>query len=461
MAPRRLPSDPPVAGVGSHRQLLMRAAWIAMLGLLVKLAAMSKDIVLVGSFGAGRELDAFLVALAVPLFTWAVVSQTFSSAFVPVLVKLRQQHGLADAHDLIRVMFGKVIVTLALLTIALAGGASWFLPLIAGGFSPDQIVLTQRLFSILLWIVPLSGVSTYWGAILNASNVFVPVAFVPIAIPLTTLVVLRLLVPQYGLDALAWGVVAGYAIELGLLFASMRAHRLPVLAARRGHRQAVHIAQQYGYLFAGALFMSSSAIVDQSMATWLGPGSVSVLNYGYKLVAVLLGTISMGISTAVFPDFCQLAASGDAKAIKHTLKSLVKIMLLAGIPLTAPLMVFSRPIVGMLFERGAMTAETASLIAIVQMCYLLQVPIYFVGIVASRLLTAMGENRTMLRISGVNLAVNVIGNFIFMHWFGVAGIALSTTCVYFISTALIYRAVRSRLRDFGHASNAQDLAYAA
>ena len=384
------------AGESAHRRLLTRAASIAALSLLVKVAARQRCRART-FFGAGAELDAFLIALAVPLFTWAVVSQTFSSAFIPVLIVVRQQHGEAGVHELIRAMLSKVVVALALLTAALAVGARWFLPLIAGGFSREQIFETQRLFFILIWIVPLSGVSTYWNAILNASNVFVATVLAPIATPLSLLVGLVFFVPHYGIDALAWSTVAGYLLELGLVCAMMRAQGLPLLPIGRLHEQTGYIARQYGCLFVGALLMSSSTIVDQSMATWLSPGSVSELNYGYKLVAVLLGTMSVGISTAVFPHFSQLVARDDAPGIRQTLCA--EPHDLAGLdPGDRELILLSRPIAQTLFGRGAVTAETIAAISTVQICYLLQVPVFILGVVGARLLVALGRSRTLLRI---------------------------------------------------------------
>jgi putative peptidoglycan lipid II flippase len=289
-------------------------------------------------------------------------------------------------------------------------------------------------------------VSNYWGAILNASGVFRSVAIAPIAVPLTALVGLLLLVPRYGIDALAWSTVAGYAVETACLGVAMHRRGLPVLPLGQVHPQAAVVARQYGYLLGGAVLVSASMVIDQSMATWLGPGSVSVLSYGYKLVAVLLGTISLGISTAVFPDFCRLAAAGDINKLARTLRGLVRMLLLTSIPLTALFIVGSRPIVQLLFERGAVTAGMADSIAWVQACYLLQVPVYLVGVLGARALNALEENRTVFRIAGTNLAVNVAGNLVLMQWWGVAGIALSTSLVYLTSAVLLHAALRRRLR---------------
>jgi putative peptidoglycan lipid II flippase len=434
------------AAATGHRHLLARAGWVAGLSLGVKLTAMAKDIAVAGRFGASADLDAFLMAFALPLVIWSIVSQSFSTTFMPTLIRVRQQSGLASAHELIRTMMARVIVGLILLTIVLAVVVPWLLPLLAPGFDPAQRAVTQTLCRILICLVPLMGLATYWGAILNSCDVFTVVAAAPASFPLMLLGALYFFVPRFGIEALAWGTVAGYAVELSILYVAMLKRGLPVLPSLRTHAQAGQMIRQYGHLLAGAMMMSSTILIDQAMATWTGPGSVSVLNYGNKPVAVLLGTISLGLGTAVFPHFSRLAAAGDAAAIRKTLRSLVVVVTAVTIPLTGLLMLLSHPLAEALFQRGAITPESISAIAQVQCCYLLQVPAYVAGILGVRTLMALGGASTITWIAAANLGVNVAANLLFLKLFGIRGIALSTSCVYMFSTALVYYRLGYRLR---------------
>ncbi len=428
----------------AHHQLLTRAALLALLALAVKVAALGKDVCVARTFGTGPELDALLVALAIPLFGWSVVSQTLAAALLPALVAARQREGQAGADGLIRALFCRFILSLLALVAALTLAADQFLPWLGGGFDAEQVALLRRLFFILIWIVPPSGISTYWGAVLNASRILAPPVLAPIAIPTVTLAGL-LLTPQLGIEGLAWSIVAGYLAEMLLLAWAMRWRGLPILPRPRGHAQLGPIARQYSCLLFGAVLMSSSTIVDQSMATWLGPGSVSALSYGAKLVAVLLGTLSLGISTAVFPHFSQLVADDDAPGLAQTLAGLTRMVLALTIPLTGLLILLSQPIAQLLFGHGAVTSDAVAEIATIQRCYLLQVPVFILGVIGARLLTALGQAGVLLRISALNLVLNVVGNLVFSRFFGAAGIALSTSCVYLVSTTLVFAALRTRL----------------
>jgi putative peptidoglycan lipid II flippase len=77
------------------------------------------------------------------------------------------------------------------------------------------------------------------------------------------------------------------------------------------------------------------------------------------------------------------------------------------------------------------------IVARIQQMYLLQVPFFVLGILAVRVLVAMSKNHLLTLMSVINLVVNVIGNILFMRWFGVSGIALSTSLVYVVSMIMI------------------------
>jgi peptidoglycan biosynthesis protein MviN/MurJ (putative lipid II flippase) len=49
-------------------------------------------------------------------------------------------------------------------------------------------------------------------------------------------------------------------------------------------------------------------------------------------------------------------------------------------------------------------------------------------------------------ISAINLITNIVGNYVFMSYLGVAGISLSTSVVYAISMSLIFLSLNSELK---------------
>jgi len=124
----------------------------------------------------------------------------------------------------------------------------------------------------------------------------------PLALPTCTLAVFWLGRDRYGIHALAAGTLLGFLAECAILAIVMRVHGLlPWPKLRPYDPNARRVGRQYLNVAVGSLLMSSSMVVDQSMAATLAGGSVSILNYGNKIVALILGIVAVSLSTVLFP----------------------------------------------------------------------------------------------------------------------------------------------------------------
>ena len=203
---------------------------------------------------------------------------------------------------------------------------------------------------------------------------------------------------------------------------------------------------QYLPAVAGAILMSATTLVDQSMAAWLPVGSVSALGYGTKVSSVLMTVGAMALSTTLLPHLSALVARAEWTALRELERRLRWLLLGTTIPVTIVLVLFSAPIVHLLFERGAFSAAETATVSRVQAAYLLQVPGHLLGILYVRLISALQANRLLTIGSAINLVVNVALNVVFMRRYGVAGIALSTAGVYAVSCVYLAVSAHRRLR---------------
>ncbi len=430
----------------TNRRILAAMISVGGFAIIVKLTSTAKQLVIADQFGTSDALDAFLIAFLIPSLAINVVSGSFNAAFMPTFIKVKEQQGQGAAQRL----FSNVMVWSTLLMIAISGllalVSPFIIPIVGSGFSPEKQALTRSLFLAMLPVLTISGLATIWASILNAEERFALAAIAPIMTPAVAVTAILFMGTMWGIYALAIGTVGGFLLEAVLLAWGLKRHGFSLIPRWHGLDRAVkQVARQYAPMAAGALLMSSTELVDQSMAAMLGPGSVSALNYGNKVVALIIGIGSMALSTAVFPYFSRMVAVNDWIGVRHTLKTYARLVLFVTVPMTLVLFYLSDPIVALLFERGAFTAGDSRLVGQVQALYILQIPFYVLGIMGVRLLSALKKNQILMGISAVNLATNIVGNYVFMRYLGVAGISLSTSVVYAISMSLIYLFLKSQL----------------
>ncbi|MCC6314301.1 MAG: polysaccharide biosynthesis C-terminal domain-containing protein [Thermomicrobiales bacterium] len=427
-------------GSADNRKIFAAALIVGALAMAGKLAGMWRELLVAAMFGTGDQVDAYVLAWEVPAYAINVFGSALTAALVPGFVAVRSADGPVAARQLLT---GVLVLSLGLLSamalaLALAGPA--LLGLIASGFGPEKLALTSRLLYVLLPCVVLSGLATLLTGVLTADERFALASASALAVSAASVAFLIGFGQRWGIFALAFGLVAGYALQLAVLARGVRRAGLGPLPGWREQSEAVRqVIRQYAPMVAGMLLISSGGLIDQTMAATLGGGNVAVFSYSSRIVAVVLSVGTMALGTAVLPYFSRMVAERDWAAIQHTLRTYTWLSLGVTVPLTIGLAAFSRSIVRLLFERGAFTAEDTAIVGQVQAMLALQIPFYSLSILYVRLISSLKANRILMYGTAISFALNISLNYVLMGIIGVSGIALSTSFVYVVS--LIYLSI--------------------
>jgi len=418
--------------------MIFRAALtVACVTVVVKAGGVVKDLVLAKSFGRNDSLDAFLFAFMLPSFAMTVIMGALSAATVPVLVRTRQKEGLAAGRQLLATVTLLIGALLTGVAVLMALFQPWYLPLLARGFSPEKLSLTREYLYVLLpWMVA-CGLSTFLAAILNAVEKFALPALIPLLTPLAIIVFITTGIKHGGLD-LAMGTVAGSLLEASVMFYLARRHG--ILGAMSWHgldENARTILRQAVPLMSGGFLMGGTSVVDQTMAALLAPGSVAAIGYANKITYSVLSVGAVALSTAMLPYFSRMVAANDWAGCRHTIKRYSVLVVSTTVPFTLLLILFSRPLVQLLFQRGAFTAADTALVSSVQTCYAIQIPFYVLSMIFVRFISAIHRNDVLLYASAINLGMDVVLNLVFMRIWNVAGIALATSIMYVVSFLMV------------------------
>jgi putative peptidoglycan lipid II flippase len=294
-------------------------------------------------------------------------------------------------------------------------------------------------------IVITSGLSTILGGILNARGVFAVPALTPALSSAIPLMALALPSARRSIELIACATLAGYGLELVVLAVVVwRAlGRATPVRDGNGDGAAGRVLKGYLPMVGGMIVSAASPLVDQFMSTQLGDGAVATLSFGGKVPAFVMGLGATAVGTAVLPYFSRLVAAKDFVGIRRSLRNWSVAIFVIYLPIMALGFVFARPLIRTLFERGAFHANDTETTARVFLAYLPQLPFYVLGVLGCRLLSALNKNRVIMLIAFLNVLINFVGDYTFMHWLGLPGIALSTSMVYFLSTSLVFAALRN------------------
>ena len=417
----------------------------------VRVVSLGNTLLTATLFGTGDVLEAFFIAYLLPSFLISVVAGAFTSALIPTYIQVRERQGDEAARKLASQVMVLVIGLLCVTGALLALSSSSLLPFLGSGFGAEKMALTQRLFFLLLPVILIRGLATICVTVLNASERFALVAVGPVTVPLASIIALLAWHSTLGIYALAIGTVVGFIFELVILAWGLKRLKFALIPRWHANSPAIRqVIRQYLPMVAGAFLMSGTTLVDGAMAAMLDPGSVASLNYGNRIISVILAIATTALGTAVFPSFSKLVSDGHWLEIRRLLKTYSGLILSVTVPLALLFAFTSEPLIRLLFERGEFSETDTQLVGRIQAVYGLQMPFYVCGILFVRLISSMMCNHILMLACLMNLFLNILLNYIFMQYFDVVGIALSTVFVYIFSLGFVAMMAYRNIRRIAH-----------
>jgi putative peptidoglycan lipid II flippase len=148
-------------------------------------------------------------------------------------------------------------------------------------------------------------------------------------------------------------------------------------------------------------------VVMFNLASFLGEGSVSALDYGWDLMQMPQTIIGSAIGIVLFPTMAQLAAQGDIAGLRRTMAQTLRIILALAVPATVGLMVLGRPIIQVMFERGQFGPDSTTAVYQSLQFWALALVAHSVLEVVNRVFYAQKDTLTPFLSSVVSMVINL------------------------------------------------------
>jgi putative peptidoglycan lipid II flippase len=423
--------------------------------LISRILGLARDQVLAALFGAGNEMDAFIVAFRIPNLVRDLFAEgAMSAAFVPTFTRQLTLKGKPAAWRLGNNVLNALLITTGLIVVAGIVFARPLVAVYAGDFAsvPGKLDLTVRLTRVMLPFLPMVAVAAAVMGMLNSLHHYFVPALSPAMFNVATIAGAFALVPVMPLlgfppiMAIALGALAGGFGQIAIQWPSLRREGFryrPVCDPRDPALRRVLIMMGPGTI--GLAATQVNIFVNTLLATSEGTGAVSWLTYAFRLMYLPIGLFGVSIGTAVLPAVSHHAAVGDSAEIRRTVSRGLGMMLMLNVPATFGLMVLATPIVRLLFERGHfLPADTAATAAAVRL-YAVGLAGYSAVRIVSPTFYAIGESRIPAIVSAAVIVVNVVASVALVRAIGFQGLALGTSMAAIVNAAVLLWMLRRRL----------------
>jgi putative peptidoglycan lipid II flippase len=441
----------PPAGEQPPRRLAVSAAIFGGATALSRVLGLVREIVASYYFGAAGKINAFTVAFQIPNLVRALVADAaLSSAFVPVFSDLLEKGERKRAWRVASSLFWLILLGLTGLSALFVLIAPWVISFFGnpGGDQDLAIGLSQVLFPI----VALLGVSGIVVGILNSYDHFTVPAISPVFWNLAIIAGLVLGVPQAdGEDAklyvYAFAILIATLIQVVLPMPWLRGRdgRLQLVidwrdpAVRRVFVLMVPVTVSLGLINVNAVIdtLFASRLIDANLAP-------TAIQKAFLIYMLPQGMFSVAIATVLFPSLSRFASRNDMDAFRGTVSTGLRQITFLLLPAAVVSGLLAAPIVRILFQYGAFTADQTPVVAGALAAF--SVGLVFNGaiLLLNRAFFSLQANWLPTWIALGNLILNVLLDLI-LYRVGVWGIALATALCNVAATVVLFVLLRRRL----------------
>lgn len=373
-----------------------------------------RDVVFARLFGSGTEgglfaLDAYYLAFRIPDFLYTLlVLGALSSAFIPLYTKFKKEN-LEEANVFVNTVLSTLFLSLLCFSFIVFFLVPFFLPVLAPGFSQENIDLAISLTRILLISPFFMGMSGLLQGIENVHKRFLGMALAPIIYNLSIICSALFFAKTYGVYALAFGVLIGaflhFLIQIPGVIASSYKFRFAWPKFTPEIRELLRLGLPR---ILGIAAMQVTLFVDFALASLLTFGSISIYSYALNIQSFPYGVIGVSLAAAIFPILSEQALDSEKKAFVLSFKKTFAQIWFWIVPATCGLFFIREPLITIFLQGGAFTemdaAYTASIFSILvwSVLGLSLVPLL------SRTFYALSDTKTPVLIALFTMLLNII-----------------------------------------------------
>ena len=441
------------------RRMSTRATGVVGIAILSsRILGLIREMIFAGLFGAGRNLDAFLMAFRLPnLLRDLFAEGALSTAFITTFSKKIPVEGDQSAWRLANKVATLTAVFMSVVTLLGIVFAPQLVDLLTwGSWSPDKTELTILLTRIMWPFMLMVSLAALVMGMLNAKHVFGPPAMASSYFNLGSIIagvaIGYWIDPHFGarsLVGLAIGTLIGGAWQLIGQFPSLWKVGYRFHPDFHWRDEGVHtVLTLMGPAVIAASAVQVNVLINSGFAASLGNGPVSWLNIAFRLMQLPLGIFGVAIGTVTLPLVSKSVALGNTTEFRATLARGMRLAFLLTIPSAIGLAMLASPIISVIYQHGRFTAEMTRQTAGALQYYAIGLVAYAALKVLTPAFYAVGKRNTPMVVSFLAIGANLFLNWLFtfrLGW-GHRGLAFSTGLVATINFLLLYALMRRHTR---------------
>lgn len=422
---------------------------LIILTIFAKCSGFLREIALSYFYGVSYISDAYLISTTIPSVIISFIGIGINTGFIPIYSKIEKNEGVECAIRFTNKLLSCLFIVFTLIILLALPFTNSIVKMFALGFEGETLELAVDFTRVSLFSVYFTGSIYVYSGFLNLRGNYI--APVLVALPLNIVTIVSIFISTRGnILLLAIGTLLATASQYILILPCVHKnefrHKFIMDFADKDIKNLAYISLP---IMLGMSVSQINTLIDRTIASKISIGGISSLNYANKLNLFIYSIFVISIITVMYPSISRMSAANDNTGFKKAITESMNAVNLFVIPASVGAMVFSKPIVKMLFGRGAFDAIAVNMTGDALFYY--SIGMVGVGLreVLSRAFYSMQDTKTPMINATIGMVLNIVLNLILSRYMGISGLALATSIAATIITILLFINLRKRIGPFG------------
>lgn len=434
--------------MGGYRKQIATAAMVVALAVVTnKSLVFVLEILLAAWFGTTFIKDAYLVALVIPNLIFIVGIETITVTCVPLFMRLLSRESSEETWSIVSSIVNVTLLSSGGICVIYVLLAPWVISLIAPGFSQQNLALATKLTRIISPIIIWGGLMGFLVGILYSYKRFTLAAFRLTFYNLIVIGFVYLFRSRWGIISLALAVTGASFFQVVVLLLGLRktkSYYRVSIDIKHPHLKGMAMAMTLVIL--GVTLTQLNFLIERAMASGLAEGSISSLDFAYKLMRMPFEVFAVAIATVVFPNITGLVISEDASKLREVFTSALRMTAFITIPATVILIALGSPLIRILFERGEFGVSSTRMTATALFYYSFGLLFHGVNYVIIRTYYAFKDYKTPLKMGLIAIGLYILFNLVLVRRLAHGGLALGCSLAAMCYTVMLLKNLKIKMK---------------
>ena len=408
--------------------------------IISKLLAFFRELSLAYFFGASSLTDAYLVAISIPTTIFGIIGSGILNGYIPMYNHIRETSNTYNAKRFTNNFVNVMLLFSSLVFLFGFSFSDLLVKLFSFGFDRTTLELASFYTKISIFsIFPIILVSIFSG-FLQVNNKFLIVAFISIPTNFIYIMGSYIAYKTNIFTILVLFTCLAMFFQIIFLFPFVLKNKFRFSFKVNLYDKNLHKLLMLGIpIIIGTSLEQINSLIDRTVASGLGSGSITILNYATKLNGAMLSLSVIAILSILYPKFSRLVSENNIKELKEQIKYIINMIFIFSIPTMFGIITLNKEVSIFIFGRGNLdktsVLATAKCLSAYSLCFVA----LCLRDLATKIFYSFKDSKTPVINSGIGIGLNIILNIILSKYLGIIGIAIATSVsTIFISILLFY-----------------------